>query len=48
VLAEKARACVARRETEMGMAPPSEPQISIGAEIARRLPELTLVPRPSG
>lgn len=48
VLAEKARACVSRRETEMGLGPPSEPQISIGAEIAKRLPALTLVPRPSG
>lgn len=48
VLAEKARACVARRETEMGMAPPSEPQVSIGAAMAKRLPALTLVPRPPG
>ena len=48
VLAELARACVARRETEMGMTPPSEPQISIGAEMARRLPALTLVARPPG
>lgn len=48
VLAELARACVARRETEMGMTPPSEPQISIGREMAKRLPLLTLAPRPAG
>jgi hypothetical protein len=48
VLAELARACVARRETEMGMTPPSEPQISIGPEMAKRLPLLTLAPRPAG
>jgi hypothetical protein len=48
VLAEQARACVARRETEMGMAPASEPQILIGTEIAKLLPQLTLVPRPPG
>ncbi|MGH7025375.1 MAG: C13 family peptidase [Caulobacteraceae bacterium] len=29
-LADKARACVARREREEGMAPPSEPQIFVG------------------
>lgn len=48
VLAELARACVARRETEMGMTPPSEPQIFIGPQMARRLPTLTLVARPPG
>ena len=48
VLAEQARTCVARRETEMGMEPPSEPQIAIGAEMAKRLPALTLVARPPG
>ena len=39
-LAVKARACVVRVETETGMAPPSEPQVSVGAEIARTLPAL--------
>ena len=48
VLAENTRACVARRETEMGMAPPSEPQVSIGPQIAGQLPALTLAPRPPG
>jgi hypothetical protein len=48
MLAQLARTCVARRETEMGMTPPSEPQVFIGPEMAKRLPDLTLVPRPAG
>ena len=39
------QACVARRETETGMAPPSEPQVSIGAELRPLLP---LYPLPAG
>lgn len=39
-LAVKARSCVLRMETETGMAPPSEPQVSVGAEIARVLPTM--------
>jgi len=37
-LAGAVQACVARRETETGMAPPSEPQLSIGAAIRPLLP----------
>lgn len=47
-LAANARACVAKREVAMEMSPPSEPQVSIGADFAKVLPVLTLVPRPSG
>ena len=36
-LAVKARACVVRMETETGMAPPSEPQVSVGVEAQRAL-----------
>jgi hypothetical protein len=32
------QACVARRETETGMAPPSEPQLSIGPQLRALLP----------
>jgi hypothetical protein len=37
-LAGAVQACVARRETETGMAPPSEPQLSIGAALGPLLP----------
>lgn len=31
------QACVSRRETEMGLSPPSEPQVSIGGDLRMRL-----------
>ncbi len=37
-LADLTRACVAQTEREKGMAPPSDPQLSIGAEITKALP----------
>ena len=37
-LAKAVKVCVARRETEQGMAPPSEPQTSIGAQMQIDLP----------
>jgi hypothetical protein len=37
-LARLVQTCVARRETETHMAPPSEPQLSIGAQLAPLLP----------
>lgn len=37
-LAGAVQACVARREAETGMAPPSEPQLSIGAALSPLLP----------
>lgn len=39
-LAAAARACVARKETERGVGPPSEPQLFVGAEMQLRLPTL--------
>ena len=39
-LADAARACVARRETEEGLSPSSEPQVSIGADMRVLLPTL--------
>lgn len=39
-LAIATRACVVRMETETGMAPPSEPQVFVGAEIAPLLSSL--------
>lgn len=39
-LAVKARACVVRMETETGMSPPSEPQVSVGVEAAKVLPTM--------
>ncbi len=39
-LAAGARACVARKEAEAGVALPSEPQLFIGAEMQLRLPTL--------
>jgi hypothetical protein len=40
------QACVARREAETGMAPPSEPQLSIGAALRPLLPLYPLPDRP--
>ena len=45
-LADKARACVARMEAETGMAPPSEPQVRIGAEAQRVLSNLSFKTSP--
>ena len=39
-LADKARACVARMETETGMTPPSEPQVRVGAQVQASLQAL--------
>ncbi len=39
-LAAAARACVARKEAEAGVALPSEPQLFVGAEMQMRLPTL--------
>lgn len=39
-LAQLARACVARRETEAGVDSPSEPQLYVGPEMQIRLPTL--------
>ena len=39
-LANAARACVKRRETDEGLSPPSEPQVSIGANMQLLLPTL--------
>ena len=39
-LAAAARACVARKEQEAGIALPSEPQLFVGAEMQLRLPTL--------
>ncbi|MFN3668024.1 MAG: C13 family peptidase [Brevundimonas sp.] len=39
-LAAGTRACVARKETEAGVGPPSEPQLFVGAEMQLRLPTL--------
>lgn len=46
-LAEATPACVSRREVEMKMEPPSEPQVSAGAQIRMALPLYTLT-KPSG
>lgn len=43
-LAATARACVARREKAAGLAPPSEPQLSIGETLRTALPRLSLHP----
>ena len=44
------QACVAQRETETGMRPPSEPQVYVGAGLRPILPLMALKPdaRPSG
>lgn len=39
-LAAGTRACVARKETERGVSPASEPQMFVGAEMQMRLPTL--------
>lgn len=39
-LAQAARACVSRRETEENLTPPSEPQVSIGGNMQLLLPTL--------
>lgn len=39
-LANAVRACVRRRETDEGLSPPSEPQVSIGANMQLLLPTL--------
>lgn len=39
-LANAVRACVKRRETDEGLSPPSEPQVSIGANMQLLLPTL--------
>jgi len=41
-LATATQTCVAKREQELGMTPPSEPQISIGAELRTMLPLMRL------
>lgn len=46
VLAEKARTCVDRREKELKVGPPSEPQTAIGQGIKKLLPTLRLAARP--
>jgi hypothetical protein len=38
-LADRVRDCVAKREYETGAAPPSEPQVSIGADVTPALPK---------
>jgi hypothetical protein len=45
-MADKARACVSRMEQETGMAPPSEPQLAIGAAAAWVLPTLIFADAP--
>jgi hypothetical protein len=44
-LAPAIQACVARKETDLGLGPPSEPQVSIGPDL--RL-SLSMMPFPSG
>lgn len=41
-LAEEAQSCVAKRETDLMVGPPSEPQVSIGAQFALFMPLLRL------
>ena len=40
----KVQACVAEREQETGMSPPSEPQVSVGAGLRPILPLMALAP----
>lgn len=47
-LAHGARACVARREAEEGLTPPSEPQVRIGANMQMLLPTLRFSPPSPG
>lgn len=46
-LAAGARTCVARKETEHGVSPASEPQLFVGAEMQLRLPTLRFTRSPS-
>lgn len=46
-LASLARVCVAERERAEGLAPPSEPQLFVGADMQLLLPTLRFTPRPS-
>ena len=43
-LAGLTRACVAQMEKKTGMSPPSDPQISIGAQVAQELPDWSAAP----
>ena len=43
-LAASARTCVAAREKAEKLVPPSEPQVSLGEDIARLMPRLSLKP----
>jgi len=43
-VAESARTCVTAREKAEKLAPPSEPQISVGEDVAELLPKLSLRP----
>ena len=47
-LGRKVQACVARREVETGMSPPSEPQLWVGASLRPLLPFYPLPLRPTG
>jgi hypothetical protein len=44
-LSRLVKACVARRETEQHLAPPSEPQTAVGAEMQALLPFLKFAGR---
>lgn len=44
-LAPAIQACVARKETDLGLGPPSEPQVSIGPELRM---SLSMMPFPAG
>jgi hypothetical protein len=46
-LGELVKACVARREKETGMSPPSQPQLSIGPALRPLLPLYPLHPEPA-
>jgi len=43
-LGPKVQACVARRETETGMSPPSEPQMFVGPQLRFTLPLMAFAP----
>jgi hypothetical protein len=43
-LGPKVQACVANRETETGMKPPSEPQVSVGPQLRFTLPLMAFAP----
>jgi len=38
-LADRVRDCISKREYETGASPPSEPQVSVGADVAAKLPK---------